>query len=152
MTIDTFLTQLAEHCGIATSAVEVIVDEDDEAINVQMNLPEADSGLFIGYHGETLDSIQRILRIVFQRETDKRINLNINEYRQQREEKVKEMARNAAKRVQETNSPYTFTYHIPSHERFVVHTTVSDEFPDLESVSNGDGRDRKLTIQRKKED
>ena len=117
---------------MAAEDVEVLLEEDEEAINVQLNLPEEESGLFIGYHGETLDSLQRLLRLHFQRDIQKRIKLNINQYRLQREEKVREMARNAAQRVKETGNSYTFSHYLPSNERYVVHTTVSDEFPDLE--------------------
>ncbi len=152
MTIQNFLTDLSEHCGIDPDTIAVTVEEQDDAVVVQVEVPESDSGLFIGFHGETLDSLQRLTRIIFQESyPDKKIRLNINQYREQREEKLQIMARSGAQRVLDTGESYTFTVFIPSHERFIIHTTLSDDpaFADLESVSEGEGRDRRLTIKRK---
>jgi len=67
MTIDSFLTQLSEHCGIESDDMTVTVVEDGEYLRVSIQVPEDDSGIFIGYHGETLDSIQRMVRIIFKK-------------------------------------------------------------------------------------
>ncbi len=152
MTIQDFLLQLTEHCGLSADEVSVSLEEDGENLLVQLDLPEADSGLFIGYHGETLNSIQRILRLTFQREIERRIKLNINQYRQSREEKLVEMANNAAKKVLETGESHTFNYYLPPHERYVIHSTISDnpDYAELESVSSGEGKDRKLVVQLKR--
>lgn len=149
MTIQSFLTDICEHCGIDPDSITLTVEESDDAVVVQLDLPEADSGLFIGYHGETLDSLQRVVRIVFQDSFgDKKIRLNVNQYRNQREEKLRAMAHHGAQKVLETGMPYTFSVFIPSHERFIIHTTLSEEpsFAELESVSEGDGKERRLTI------
>lgn len=151
MTIEEFVIQLAGHCGLDAADVEVTTEEDEENLFIQVNLPEEESGLFIGYHGETLDSIQRVIRLAFQRDIEKRIKLNINQYREQRNEKLVEMAANAAERVMETGEPYSFTYFLPPHERYVIHSTISEDpkYEALESVSEGEGRERKLTIRKK---
>lgn len=151
MTIDSFLSQLCEHCGVAADDIKVTVEESDEEVLVQLELPESESGLFIGYHGETLDSIQRVLRLSFQRDMeDKRIRLNINSYREQRQEKLEDMAVSIAEKVLESGEPHTLSYYLPAHERFLIHSTLSEhpDFADkVESVSSGQGRDRRITIQ-----
>jgi spoIIIJ-associated protein len=152
MKIQEFLTQLCEHCGVDVSTTTITVEEDDEYIRVHLELTADDSGLFIGYHGETLEAIQRMLRLVFQRAPeDKRIILNINQYREQREEKLTEMAIQAARQVLETGEEYAFDTTLGSHERFVIHSALSalEEFEGLESVSEGVGRDRRLHIRKK---
>lgn len=152
MTIQTFLTDLCEHCGINSEGVQIVADETEEAIVVQLDIPEVDSGLFIGYHGETLDSLQRLVRIVFQdAHPGKKIRLNVNQYRDQREEKLRAMAQHGASKVLESGEPYTFSVFIPSHERFVIHSALSEDetFVGLESVSEGEGKDRRLTIRLK---
>ncbi len=149
MTIQSFLTDLCEHCGIDPEGVAIVVDETDDVVTVQMDISEEDSGLFIGYHGETLDSLQRLVRIVFQEtHVDKKIRVNVNQYRDQREEKLRAMARHGAEKALETGTPYTFSVFIPSHERFVIHSALSEDesFSELESVSEGEGKDRRLTI------
>lgn len=153
MTIDSFLSQLCEHCGVAADDITVTVEENDEEVLIQLELPESESGLFIGYHGETLDSIQRITRLAFQREMgEKRIRLNINQYREQRQEKLADMALSIAEKVVESGESHTIGYYLPAHERFLIHSTLSEheEYSEkVESVSNGQGRDRRITIQAK---
>lgn len=152
MTLDTFIVQLAEHCGISAEDVKVAVREDGDYMKVSIDLPEEDSGRFIGFHGETLESLQRILRLIFQEEKDsKKIILNINSYRQDRAERLKEITESIAQKVLETGTPYTFQSFLPAHERFIIHTTLSElaESDQLESISEGEGKMRRLTIQKK---
>ncbi len=152
MTMQTFIKQLCEHCGIESETVEISVEEDEKVMTVQLALPEEDSGLFIGYRGETLSSLQRILRLTFQNELgDKKCVLNINEYREQREDKLKQMADSAAQKVLDTGREYVFNAFLPSYERFLIHSYISEnqDFSELESVSEGEGKNRVLTIRKK---
>lgn len=152
MTTDQFVQSICEHCGVDPSVVTVSEETTDDSIMIQLDLPEEESGRFIGFHGETLESLQRIVRVVFnETHPDKKIVLNINNYRQERTEKLEEVTRNVAERVLETGRPYTFQSYMPAHERFVVHTTLGElpEADKLESVSEGEGRDRRLQIRLK---
>ena len=152
MTIKSFLTQLSEHCGIDSKVIKIKVVDDGEYLRVQLNLPEEEIGRFIGFHGETLESLQRILRVVFQEDfPEKRISLNINSYREERVERLVEIIKSVAARVLETGEPYTFQSYLPAHERYVIHSSLVnvEGGEKLESVSEGDGRDRRLSIRLK---
>lgn len=152
MDISTFLSQLAEHCGVEASDVKVTQTEDDSAIHVVLEIPEQESGRFIGHHGDSLEAIQRITRLVFQEEyQDKRVVVNINHYREDRAERLSEITRSIVERVLDTGEEHVFHSYLPAHERFVVHTVVGEVDTDgvLESVSIGEGRDRRLTIRLK---
>jgi spoIIIJ-associated protein len=153
MNIESFLSQLCEHCGLSPEDIKVEVEENEEEILVNLTLPESESGLFIGYHGETLDAVQRVLRLAFQRESeDKRVRLNINKYREQRQEKLSEITVSMAAKAIESGEPQTLDFYLPSHERFLVHSAISDDpkFSDkLESVSSGQGNQRRITIKLK---
>lgn len=150
MTIDSFITQLSEHCGVAADDVVVTLEEDGEYLRVAITVPEDDSGIFIGYHGETLDSIQRLVRIIFQEEyPDHKIMVNLNSYREQREERLHEITQSVAEKVLETGESYTFNSYFPAHERYIIHSCLAqnEDYAELESISEGSGRHRKLTIQ-----
>ncbi len=154
MTIDTFVRNLCEHCGVDSEVLEVSVEDSSEMMMITISLPEEDSGRFIGFHGETLESIQRVLRVIFSEEyPEKKIVLNINEYRQERERKLQELTKNVAERVLETGQTYTFQSYLPAHERFVIHSTLGElpENEKLESVSTGEGKERRLSIRMKAE-
>lgn len=151
MTIDQYLSQLLEHCGFAADQVQVEVQEEENQISVQINLDENESGAVIGYHGEGLESIQRMARVVFSSQyPDKKIVINVNDYRQKRNEKLEELTAKAAEKVLRTGQPFTFRSYLPAYERFVVHTTLSEnsDFKGLESISAGEGKSRRLTIQK----
>lgn len=156
MTIDSFLTQLCEHCGLAQEDIKLDVEHLDNEIILTLEVPEDDSGIFIGHHGEGIDSLQRVLRIIFQDkenpEMDKKITLNINKYREKRVDRLKDLTYTLANKVLETGRPYSFNSFLPAHERYIVHSTLSEEsgFEELESISSGEGRNRILTIQMKK--
>lgn len=151
MTITSYLTNICQHSGIDPDQLQIDLEDTNEAITASITVPTEDSGLLIGFHGETLSAIQRITRVVFQSElTDKRLVINVNNYREQRADKLKEIAFRAAERVLDTGRPYTFSY-LPSNERFVIHSAISEDnrFAELESVSEGEGNRRVLTIRYK---
>lgn len=154
MNVETFLTQLCEHTGLESEEFEIKLNENENEIKVELIVPEDDSGIFIGHHGEGVDSIQRVMRISFQNaEEDKKISLNINGYREKREERLKDLTYSIGNKVLDTGRDYTFNSYLPAHERFIVHSTLSseEEFSALESVSDGMGRNRQLTIRLKSE-
>lgn len=151
MDIKNFASQLCEHCGISSDGCEIQVLEEDDTIFVQFSIDSEDSGVFIGTHGETLDSLQRLIRVVFAKTESKKIVVNVNNYREQRKEKLTDLTQSIAEKVLDTGEPYTFRSFMPAYERFIVHSTLSehDDFSDLESISQGDGKYRRLTIQLK---
>lgn len=153
MTIESFLTQLCEHCGIESEVIKIGVTEEGEYLHIQLDLPEEETGRFIGFHGETLESLQRILRVVFQEDyAERRISLNINSYREERAERLIEIVRSVAERVLETGETYTFQSFMPSHERYIVHSSLSEieGGEKLESFSEGEGKSRRLSIRLKR--
>lgn len=149
MTIDTFLMQLCEHCGIAPDQIEVTINEVDDRLEIQLNVPEEESGRFIGYHGDALQAMQRVLRLAFEQQyPEKKIILNVNDYRERRLAQLEEKVRSIAEQVLADGRSYTFSNFIPSHERYAIHTALAT-VPDgekLESYSQGDGMARRLTI------
>jgi spoIIIJ-associated protein len=149
MTIDAFLTQLCEHCGIGAEQIEVSLAEVEDRLEIQLTVPEEESGRFIGYHGEALQAIQRVVRLAFEQQyPDQKIILNVNDYRERRQAQLEEKVQTIAQQVLEDGRSYTFSNFIPSHERFIIHSALAN-VPDgekLESFSQGDGMGRRLTI------
>ncbi len=148
MIIQEFVQRLLAHMGI--DSAEVLVEED-EFVSVQINVSEEDSGLLIGYHGEVLGSIQKLLQSMYRQEEDsKRILVNVNDYKQRREAQLKEMTSRIAEKVLQSGRSYVFSY-LPANERLVVHETISQtpDFSELESVSSGEGSSRRLEIRLK---
>ncbi len=141
MTTQDFISQLLAHMGVEN--VKVNSEDGEEAQTINLAVDEQDSGLLIGRHAETIDSLQRVVRLVCQKDGDKPIHLNINDFRQRREEHVRELARHLAERVMETGRDQVL--HLPANERRIVHTELAS-FPGVETVSEGEGASRVLFI------
>jgi len=128
--------------------VEVGEDKENEAIAVQLTTEEP--GILIGFHGETLAAFQLLLSLIVNKKFDQwtRILVNVNDYRQKREESLRMVALNAAQKVKFSNEAVVLTNLSPA-ERRIVHLTLADH-PDVESVSEGQGNERRLVIKPKK--
>lgn len=145
MTVQEFTTRLLEHMGIEGAEVEV--DEQD-ITKVTIRVPKEESGLLIGYHGECLTSIQRVLYMAFSREDkEKKFIVNVNDYKERRTAQIQEIVKNAAEKVFEHGQPYVFSY-LSANERLVVHKLIAQtpEYAELESFSSGDGQRRRLHL------
>jgi len=105
----------------------VEVEEDEHYITLRVSLPEEESGVLIGYHGDTLASIRRLLHTVFVNEIGQRhIILHINDYRNRREEKIKQLVDRGVRHVRQTGRPYKL-YRLDSAERFFAHNLIASE-------------------------
>lgn len=152
MTVDSYLNQLCQHLGLSEADFSITVTDEAELVTIQLDIPDDDVGLFIGHRGETLASLQRLTRIVFREEfADKIVRLNVNDYRQERNEQLEERLINIVARIRESGDDYRFPF-LSSYERFVIHSLITNNeaYQDLESLSEGEGEDRRLIIKLKR--
>lgn len=151
MTIEQFVTQLCQHCGLTEQDFQVTVNQDDERIRINLEVAEDYRSIFIGTRGETLDALELVTRLVFQREfPDHKIIFDIGDYRDQKEQRLQEKALSVAERVLETGRSYSFGY-LNSYERFLIHHAVGSDprFAELETVSEDTEHGRVLIMQLK---
>ena len=144
-----FLHQLLQHIGYLDDEINLKIEEEDNLVRVNITVPDSDSGMMIGKNGDVLTSIQRLTRLVFRDQIDKKIQVNINDYRQNREKKLKELTRKIAEEVRETKNPIMIKKPLSSYERYLIHQTINLEFPNLESLSQGEGDGRRVVIRLK---
>lgn len=142
--------------GAALQAVERILDsvgadvdvvlrsENDEFAGgpvIDINGP--DSGLLIGRRGNTLQSLQFIVQSIVRQQFDQegiRVALDVEQYRQRREDSLREMADRVASRVQQTGRGIALEP-MPPSDRRVIHLYLDGrEGIRTESVGYGDGR------------
>lgn len=117
-----------------------------DTFKVQVNLPDDQSGVFIGYHGETISSLQLILGLVIsQRLGDwHRVEVNIGDYQERRKENIVNLADNAVNRVLATGKEVMLPNLTPA-ERRLVHMHLADH-PQVSSESRGQDPYRQLMI------
>jgi spoIIIJ-associated protein len=124
-----------------------IIDEDDK-ITLELKVSSEDSGILIGRGGEVLLSLQRLLRVIFAKElAEKKLILNINDYREARDQKVRDQAVHGAERVLQSGRRYVM-HGLNSVERFLTHQTISEspDFAELTSYSEDSPEGRVLII------
>lgn len=124
------------------------VKEEDDAYLVQIDAGE-ETGLLIGRHGDSVNSIQTILAISLKKELeDKKIYLNVGDWKEKQEEKLEALANQEAQRAVETQEPQAL-YNLTPSQRRIIHLTLSER-DDVETESVGEGSDRYLLIKPKK--
>jgi spoIIIJ-associated protein len=142
-----FLEELLAHMGIDAVAepnlhhehmyVDVVGDDED------------DMALLIGRHGQTLDAIQELTRMVVSRRLDERVRVivDVEDYRKRREARLEEKARETAERVLRTGTEEALEPMNP-FERKIVHDAVAD-IDGVESSSRGEEPERSVVIRRR---
>ena len=130
---------------------EVTVEEDNGVFHVIIKAEE-EAPTVIGRHGETIRAIQKIIEVVLYKKLGEPTALlvNVNDYREKQKERLESLATETATKVQETKGPINVR-NLSSYERKIIHEYITTNYPDLTTYSVGEGRDRWLTIDVKKE-
>jgi len=123
------------------------ITKTEEAIEINLNTE--DSGIVIGYHGDTLESLQLILSLCIARKLGefKRVSIEVGEYKKKREEWLKNLAAETKDRALSENKEI-YLSELKSWERRVVHIILQND-QEVVSESIGEGRDRVLVIKPK---
>ena len=117
---------------------------DDDVIELSVPSSEFNS-LLIGRNAETLRSLQYIVSTVLRNQNAAltRVNIDIADYKKQRAERVAVQAREWIEEVRRTGDSYVAI--LNAADRRIVHH-VAGEYSDIRTFSDGEGRDRKITI------
>jgi spoIIIJ-associated protein len=121
--------------------------EDEETIGV--TLETEDTGIIIGYHGETLEALQLVLSLLVAKERGefKRVSLEVGDYKKNRSEWLERLAADAKERALSENKE-VYLSELKSWERRVIHLLLQDD-KEVVSESTGEGKDRVLVIKPK---
>ena len=106
--------------------VEMTVDSEEEVINI--NLVGDDMGVLIGKRGQTLDSLQYLVSLVANKESDKyyRVKLDTENYRDRRKATLESLAKNIAYKVKRTRRSVTLEPMNP-YERRIIHSALQND-------------------------
>lgn len=136
-----FLRSVFEKMNVS---VNIEKTEDDESI--MLKVTGKDSGIIIGRRGETLDALQYLTSLVVNKKSDvyKRVTIDIENYRQKREETLVKLADRLADRVVRYRRNVTLEPMNP-YERRIIHSTLQDN-DYVETYSVGEEPNRKVVI------
>ena len=112
----------------------------------RVNLDADNNAILIGKNGQTLQSMNTVLKAATSSEFKKRVGvlIDINGYKEEKYEKVCSLAKRVAKTVQRTKTDATLDP-MPADERKAVHNCLTD-MKNIATVSEGEGNHRRLKI------
>ena len=105
--------------------VSVIGNLEGSIIKLDAKVDESDTGIAIGKNGACLDSIEFIIRkAIDSRSNNLRVNVDINNYKRRRDEKIVRLARETAQKVAQSGKSWNLRY-MNSYERRLAHEEIS---------------------------
>lgn len=130
--------------GMNIDQVEIEVKQKEEG--AVLVLKGEKLGILIGRHGETLDALQYLTSLVCNRVEGNyyRITLDCGDYREKREEALKELAVKISAKVKRTGRSQMLEPMNP-YERRIIHAEVSD-IEGVVSKSKGEEPNRRIII------
>ena len=120
-----------------------LVSEDPLSYNI---VGDDDFGRLIGRQGETLRAFGYLVNLMLGRRLGRpcRVIVDVNGYRQRREDQLAELATTLAEEVRSTQEPITLDA-MPANERRLVHVALADD-EDVRTYSIGEGDERRVVI------
>lgn len=136
-----FLKDILENMGVEAN---IEVNEDAESVSFKINGGKI--GILIGRRGETLDSIQYLTSLVVNKEKGdyKRVVIDIENYREKREETLVKLANKLADKVIRYRKDISLESMNP-YERRVIHSTLQGN-KNVRTYSVGEEPNRKVVI------
>jgi spoIIIJ-associated protein len=127
---------------------EIEVVENEDSLDVNFSNTQ-DAGLLIGFRGENISAFQTILAMILKQRTGewKRVNVNIGDYKEKQEEKLKNLAEQSANRAVETGSEEPI-YNLTPSQRRIIHMYLSER-KDVVTESVGVEPERYLVVKPK---
>ncbi|MBQ4531585.1 MAG: protein jag [Lachnospiraceae bacterium] len=128
----------------------VELNYDEASKNMDIELKGKEMGLLIGKRGQTLDSIQYLVSIVANKDTEEYIHVKLDteNYRKRRRETVENLAKNLAYKVKRTRKPVSLEP-MNAYERRVIHSALqNDKY--VSTYSEGEEPYRHVVIALKK--
>jgi spoIIIJ-associated protein len=122
------------------------IERDRGTTNIHLDVAGDDVGLLIGRHGETLSSLQFLLNACLSKQLPKgtRVIVDVEHYRDRREQSLRGIALRAADRASRDRRPVTLQP-MPPNERRIIHLTLQTS-PYVTTESTGEGPERRVVI------
>ena len=139
--VKSYLTTILTHMGLT---VELNAKYEKEVINMAIKTDR--DAVLIGKGGKTLQALNELVRVAINQRFSKhyKILLDVSDYKEEKYEKLIQMARKYAKEVQTTKNTVTLNP-MPSDERRIIHGALAG-YHNIKTESQGQGKERRLSI------
>lgn len=144
-TIKLSLEELLEKMGFQAEVTVTESADDPESALCEIKT-DTDSNLLIGQGGVNLQALQHIARLLVRKKTQDHIKfiIDVNSYRQEKNQSIIELARNAASQAIAERRAVVMRP-MSTYERRIVHLELSKN-SDVVTESIGEGEGRKVVV------
>ena len=142
-----FLDRVFEAMGLVVT-IDLKYDEIDNYMDIELSGDEM--GVLIGKRGQTLDSLQYLVSLVINKESENyvRVKVDTENYRQRRKETLENLAKNIAYKVKRTKRSVSLEPMNP-YERRIIHSALqNDKY--VATHSEGEEPFRRVVVNLKK--
>ena len=146
-TVKEFLNKVFEAMNL-TVVIDIKYNEENATMDIDLSGDEM--GVLIGKRGATLDSLQYLVSLVANKETDNyiRVKVDTENYRQRRKDTLENLAKNISYKVKRTKRSVSLEPMNP-YERRIIHSALqNDRF--VTTHSEGDEPFRRVVVTLKK--
>lgn len=144
--IDDTLEFLDKMFAAMNMEVKSTIDYNEESRTMNIDFSGEEMGILIGKRGQTLDSLQYLVSLVVNKESDSYIKVKVDteDYRERRKATLENLAKNLSYKVKRTRRPVTLEPMNP-YERRIIHSALQNDRY-VETHSEGEEPYRKVVI------
>ena len=148
--VDNVKIFLSEVSAAMNIEVVVNVEYDEKERNLNIDLTGEDMGMLIGKRGQTLDSLQYLVSLVVNKDTQEyvRVKVDTENYRERRKATLENLAKNMSHKVKRIRRSVSLEPMNP-YERRIIHAALQDD-KYVTTHSEGDEPYRRIVITPKK--
>ena len=125
-----------------------VTAKEESGSRIYINVSTEDSGVLIGKKGATLEALQFLVSLIvsknFGEDNERHVILDVDGYRERREETLKHMARQAAQQAKRTRRAVVLEPMSP-YERRIIHLELQND-KDVETKSDGEPPYRRVKV------
>lgn len=144
--LETLLTRMGVEASVASQTKPPVEGGGETSDVIALDVSGDDLGILIGRRGQTLSSLQYIVRLIVANQAKARVPvvIDVEGYKQRRYEALQALAHRMAEQVKARKRPFALEP-MPAYERRIIHLALVDN-PDVTTESVGDGEARKVVI------
>lgn len=142
--IKNIIDEFWKRAGTVDFEIKTVDKVTDDSLNVGVFI--RDGNLYIGEEGRNIWAFETILRLIIKKQTGNisNIHLDINNYREFKNETLRELAKKAARRARFYKQPVALEA-MSAYDRRIIHTELATH-PDIKTESTGEGINRRVVV------
>ncbi|MCX6735274.1 MAG: KH domain-containing protein [Candidatus Peregrinibacteria bacterium] len=136
---------------LGTNYTKILISEDEKDSYV-VNIKSDEPSLLIGYHGENIQALQHLLKVLVWKKCDTEkfnILVDVDDYRKRQEDNVIALSQRKVDAVRKTGRKQILPPMSPYFRRKIHLYCMGAGFDDIETASEGEGDRRHIVIKLK---